>query len=83
MGHYQEWLAACKGGIPAGSNFDYAGPLTEMVLLGNLALRACNRNGQKHGYNAKLEWDGPNLKVTNMPEANEYINPLYRQGWIL
>jgi predicted dehydrogenase len=58
--HYQEWIRACKGGPAAGSNFDYAGPLSEMVLLGNLALRV----------GKKIEWDGPNLRVSNVPEAN-------------
>ena len=73
IGHHAEWVAACKGGKPAGSNFDYAGPFTEAVLLGNFALRS----GQK------LQWDGPNMKVTNAPEANEYVHTQYRQGWTL
>ena len=70
-GHYIDWLEAAKGGAPASSNFDYAGPLTEVVLLANIALRA----GQK------IEWDGPNMKVTNVPEANSYVRRLYRGGW--
>lgn len=70
-GHYQEWLDACKGGEPAGANFDFAGPLTETVLLGNIAIRT----------GKKLLWDGKN--VTNVPEANAYINPPYREGWSL
>jgi len=73
IGHYKEWIEACKGGKPTGSNFDHAGPLTEMVLLGNIAIRT----------GKKLIWDGPNMKVTNVPEANEYVNPPYRQGWTL
>ncbi len=72
-GHKQEWLRACKDGVPAGTNFDYAGPLTEIVLLGNVAVRA----------KTKLYWDGPNMTVTNVPEANEYIRREYRQGWTL
>ena len=72
-GHCQEWVNACKGGEPAGSNFDVAGPLTEAVLLGNIAIRT----GQK------LLWDGPNMTVTNVPEANQYVNPPYREGWTL
>ena len=80
IGHYNEWAAACKGGKPAGSNFDFAGHLTEVVLLGNIALRkdlkeAVSRNG--------LQWDGPNLKITNLPEANKYIHKSYRKGWEL
>ena len=73
-GHYQEWINACKGGEPAGSNFmDHAAHLAEVVLLGNVAIRT----------NSKLEWDGPNLKVKNNDEANSLINPPYRQGWKL
>lgn len=71
--HHKDWVNACKGGKPACSNFDYAGPLTEVVLLGNLALRAGKR----------LEWDGENMRVTNVPEANEYLHRQYRQGWSL
>jgi len=73
IGHRKEWLEACKGGKPAGSNFDFAGPLTEVVLLGNVAIRA----------GKKLYWDGANMKVTNVPEANDYVHRQYRQGWSL
>ena len=72
-GHYAEWIAACKGGPAAFSNFNYAGPLTEMVLLGNLALR----------IGKKIEWDGKNLKARNAPEADHYIRREYRRGWSL
>jgi hypothetical protein len=72
-GHYQEWINACKGGEPAGANFDFAGPLTEVVLLGNIAIRT----------GKKLRWDGPNMTIANVPEANPYINPPYREGWTL
>jgi hypothetical protein len=72
-GHHQDWLAACKGGKPACSNFDYAGPLTEVVLLGNLALRT----------GKGLDWDGENMRVTNVPEANRYVRRDYRAGWTL
>jgi predicted dehydrogenase len=70
-GHYAEWIEACKGGKPAGSNFDYAGPFTEIVLLGNLALRV----------GKPLEWDPVKMKVTNIPEANEFVTKKYRAGW--
>jgi predicted dehydrogenase len=70
-GHYAEWIAACKGGAPAGSNFNYAGPLAEMVLLGNVALRA----GQA------IEWDAENLRVRNDPDAARFIRREYRNGW--
>lgn len=73
-GHYEEWLAACRGGPRPVSNFDYAGPLTEIVLLGVLALRAPGR---------RLEWDGANQKITNAPELNEFVHVEYRRGWSL
>jgi hypothetical protein len=73
-GHYEEWLLACKGGPRPVSNFDYAGPLTEIVLLGVLALRA---PGQR------LEWDSVNLKVKNAPELNPFVHTEYRKGWTL
>ncbi|MHC4912060.1 MAG: Gfo/Idh/MocA family protein [Planctomycetota bacterium] len=73
-GHHAEWVKACKSGQAAGSNFDYAGPFTEVVLLGNVALRMMHK---------KLYYDGPNMKVINLAEANEYIQRQYRQGWTL
>ncbi len=72
--HEQNWIDACKGGVPACSNFDYSGPLTETVVMGNLAIRF---PGQK------LEWDGPNMRVTNLEAANELVMPPYREGWSL
>jgi predicted dehydrogenase len=72
-GHHKDWIEACKGGEPASSNFDYAGPMTEVILLGNVALRT----GQK------LTWDGPNMKATNCPEADKYICPEYHNDWTL
>jgi predicted dehydrogenase len=71
IGHCAEWIEACKGGKPAGANFDYAGPLTEVVLLGNIAIRT----------GKKLHWDGPNMRCTNVPEANAYVTKEYRSGW--
>jgi len=79
-GHHKEWINACKGGEPAGSNFDLAGPLTEVVLLGNVALRM---GRQLYEKGLKLYYDGPNMKVTNLPEANKYIHCEYREGWTL
>jgi predicted dehydrogenase len=73
-GHEQNWIAACKGGPPACSNFDYSGPLTETVVMGNLAVLNPGKN---------LRWDGENMKVTNDDKANEYIKPAYREGWSL
>ena len=71
--HEQNWIDACKGGEPACSGFDYSGPLTEVVLLGNLAIRT---EGQ-------LLWDGPNMRVTNNQAANEFVRREYRRGWAL
>lgn len=73
VNHYQDWIRACKGGPKPLANFDYSGPLTETILLGNVAARA----GQK------LVWDGPNFKVTNLPDADKYLRRQYRQGWTL
>ncbi|NIA15921.1 MAG: Gfo/Idh/MocA family oxidoreductase [Nitrospiraceae bacterium] len=73
IGHHAEWIEACKGrGIPR-SNFDFAGPLTEAVLLGTVSVRTGKR----------LEWDAGNLRVTNAPEANELLHYTYRDGWTL
>ena len=73
IGHHNEWIAACKGGSPAGSNFDYAGPMTEAVLLGNLAIRTQQR----------IHWDPEQMKITNVPQANEFLKREYRAGWSL
>jgi predicted dehydrogenase len=69
--HHREFINACKGGPAALSNFDYAGPLTETVLLGNLAVRSGKR----------VEWDAKNMRSTNVPEANQYVKREYRRGW--
>jgi predicted dehydrogenase len=80
-GHYKEWILACKGGKPAGSNFpDHAGLLAQVVLLGNLALRPALKEKITR---TKLLWDGNAMKVTNMPEANLYLTRKYRKGWTL
>ena len=74
-GQHQEWVAAVKANKPemALANFDYAGPMTEAVLLGNVAMRTSQR----------VEWDPKAMKVTNNPDANQYIRGYYRQGWEL
>ena len=73
-GHYAEWINACKGGPPAGSNFvDHAAHLAEVVQLGNVAIRT----------KEKLYWDAANLKFTNSDAANALLNPPYREGWSL
>ena len=73
VNHYQEWVQACKGGPKPLANFDYAGPLTEMVLLGNVAIRA----------GKKLVWDGPKMQITNVQQANQHLSRQYRRGWTL
>ncbi len=77
-GHYQEWIDACKGGAPAGSNFDWAGPLTETILLGNVALRTQLREKLT---TVKLAWDAKKFEFTNLPEANQFLRRAYRDGW--
>lgn len=79
-GHYKEWIEACKGGKPAGSNFDWAGPLTETVLLGNVALRLQMREEMTK---QRLLWDSANLRFTNSDEANKFLRREYRKGWSL
>ena len=76
-GHFEEFVAAIKGGDPAVSNFaDYASPLTEMVLLGNLAVWAADS-----GSGPKIEWDAKNLAAKNVPNLEKLIKPEYRQGY--
>uniref|UniRef100_A0A7C4QT01 Gfo/Idh/MocA family oxidoreductase n=1 Tax=Schlesneria paludicola TaxID=360056 RepID=A0A7C4QT01_9PLAN len=72
-GHFTEFAMAIKEGKPelAWSNFEYAGRLTETILLGNVALRAGKR----------IEWDGVNMKVTNAPDAQQYVTREYRKGF--
>jgi predicted dehydrogenase len=71
LGHYQEWLHACKTGAPTLCNFGYSGKLIEHNLLGTVA----------HRVGKKLEWDAANLQATNAPEAQQYIHKKYREGW--
>jgi predicted dehydrogenase len=80
VGHYQEWIDACRGGRPAGSNFDWAGPLAEVVLLGNVALRVELRQILT---TTKLMWDPANLTISNVDEANPFLRRTYRSGWSL
>jgi predicted dehydrogenase len=71
--HQYDFLRACRDGKPACSNFDYGGPLSEMVLLGCLAERA--------GVGKNVEWDAAAVKVTNLPELNSLVHRQYRKGW--
>jgi hypothetical protein len=72
-GHDQEWFRMMKGGEPAYSNFDIAAYLTEIILLGCVALRV--------GEGRRMEWDGPNMKSPNLPEAAHFVKREYRAGF--
>ena len=70
-GPFAEWLEGVKGGPKPGSNFEYSGPFTESVLLANVAIRSRRR----------IEWDSKAMKVTNVPDANQFVTKEYRPGW--
>ena len=72
-GHHADWLSACKGGPAASANFEYSARLTELVLLGNVALRT----------GKKLIWDAAEMRATNAPEADKFLKGTYRKGWEL
>lgn len=70
-GHHQQWIEACKSGGRTGSNFQYAGPFTEVVLLGNVAYRA----------GRTITYDPQALRITDAPQANHLLGKEYRRGW--
>ena len=72
----EEWIAGIKNGTPTMSIFDYAARLTEMMLLGNIAIRLAHKN-------TVLKYDGAKMAFTNAPEANQYLTREYRAGWSL
>ena len=72
--HEKDWIRACKDGNPASSSFEYGGPLTEMALLGMIAIRCKNE---------KLLWDSKNLRFKNNEKANSLLHKEYRKGWSL
>ena len=88
-GHYVQWVNACIAGFgkaETSSTFDYAGPLTETILMGNLALRSYitkSSDGKSFPGRKKLLWDAENMKITNYDEANQYVKREYREGWKL
>lgn len=91
-GHYTEWVEACLQGYgkkQLSSSFDYAGPFTEAVLMGNLAVRSYQlqkiaANGDiSYPGRKKLLWDAKNMKITNFDEANAFVKREYRNGWTL
>ena len=73
-GHERNWVNAIRTQTQAVSHFDYAGPFTETVLLGNVAMRFPGK---------PLLWDAATMTVTNMPEASQYVQHHYREGWSL
>jgi predicted dehydrogenase len=96
FGHSLAWQEACKEGFnkakhkALSSSFDYAGPLTETVLMGNLAIRSYmlrtpTEDGKGFLYpgRKKLLWDGANMKITNLDEANQFVSRVYENGWKL
>lgn len=92
-GHQRKWVDACKAGFGSEehkaltSSFDYAGPMTETVLMGNLAIRSYllrreNDKGRMEFFaRKKLLWDGENMRITNLEEANQFVGRSYRKGW--
>lgn len=92
-GHQRKWVDACKAGFNSPehqaltSSFDYAGPMTETVLMGNLAIRSYmlqkeNSEGKMEFFaRKKLLWDGENMRITNLEEANQFVGRTYRTGW--
>ena len=72
--HEKDWIRACKDGQEASSTFDYGGPLTEMALLGMIAIQVKDQ---------RLEWDAQNLKFKNNQRANDLLHIQYRDGWTL
>lgn len=93
-GHQRKWIDAIKAGFNSEahkaltSSFDYSGPLTETVLMGNIAIRSYmlrKKAGSGFDYygQQKLLWDGNNMKITNLKEANQFVGRDYRKGWEL
>ncbi|MFH6604172.1 Gfo/Idh/MocA family protein [Maribacter algicola] len=94
-GHQRKWVDACKAGFGSEehlgltSSFDYAGPMTETVLMGNLAIRSylLRRENEKNQMEffgrKKLLWDGENMRITNLEEANQFVGRTYRDGFVV
>ncbi|MDN3203705.1 Gfo/Idh/MocA family protein [Algoriphagus sediminis] len=91
-GHYNNWVEACIAGYGSeefnrlSSPFSTAGPLTESVLMGNLAIRSYDyqdKKGEFPGRGIKLVWDGPNMQIKNFEPANQFVRRDYRDGYSL
>ena len=72
--HHWDWLQAIRNGTKSGSDFSYGGPLTEVALLGVIAIKFAG---------TKLEWDSKAMRFKNSDAANRFLNPPYRKGWTL
>ena len=94
FGHQRKWIDAIKAGFNSNehkaltSSFDYAGPLTETVLMGNIAIRTyLLREGKGRSMNyygrKKLLWNGNKMEITNLKQANQFVTRNYRKGWEL
>lgn len=96
FGHQRQWVDACKAGFNSPehksltSSFDYSGPLTETVLMGNIAIRSymlqeAGENSRSSNYigRKKLLWDGDDMRITNLEKANQFVGRTYRKGWEL
>ena len=92
FGHQYKWITACKAGFNSKehneltSSFDYSVPLTETVLMGNIAIRSYmlrRGSGKSIDYygRKKLLWDGEQMRITNFEEANQFVGRIYRKGW--
>lgn len=94
-GHQKNWVEGCLNGTSTSSDFSRSGPLTEAVLMGNLAIRSFQhktrvpsqepggRGPFQYPGRRKIQWDGANMRVTNFEKANEWVNGAYRGGWEL
>ncbi|MFM2327700.1 MAG: hypothetical protein RIR31_1902, partial [Bacteroidota bacterium] len=95
-GHYKQWVEACIAGYNSkevknlSSPFSIAGPLTETVIMGNLAIRSYDIRKSRlnepnkfdyPGRGIKLLWDGENMKIKNFDDANQFVKRSYREGW--
>ena len=81
-GHYKQWVEGCLAGYgntQLSSSFDVAGPLTEALLMANLAVRG----HELKGGHIKMLWDNDNMRITNFDAANQYVKRDYREGWTL
>ena len=85
-GHYAQWVEACIAGYgkkEVSAPFEISGPLTEALLMANLAIRGADLrvDGGYPGRNLQLLWDNNKMKVTNFEHVNQFVKREYPQGW--